>query len=126
MFYFQPSPVRHSFFFLPFLKFKFYRVNSKLYYFIFRDSIHLTLAISLVASTSFSQRFQIGILRFTDASKLSFFGTAIPLRFRAIPVAPDSDSDSEAGIEAPVPLPCNVGNNKYVGIMESMPSTRNF
>ncbi|KAG7550649.1 hypothetical protein ISN45_Aa06g014150 [Arabidopsis thaliana x Arabidopsis arenosa] len=64
-----------------------------------------TSTISLVASTSFSQRFQIGILRFTDASKLSFFGTAIPLRFRAIPVAPDSDSDSEAGIGAQVPLP---------------------
>ncbi|KAG7593193.1 hypothetical protein ISN45_Aa01g020060 [Arabidopsis thaliana x Arabidopsis arenosa] len=46
--------------------------------------------------------------RFQNDSNRPFLRIALPLRFLALPGAPVSDSNSEAGIGAPPALPCNV------------------
>ncbi|KAG7557193.1 hypothetical protein ISN44_As11g031840 [Arabidopsis suecica] len=61
------------------------------------------------------RRFSLGILRFHHDSENSILGIAIPNRFRAIPSDSAPVSDSEAGIDSTLSIPCNVGTEYQSG-----------
>ncbi|KAG7556499.1 hypothetical protein ISN44_As11g025250 [Arabidopsis suecica] len=62
------------------------------------------------ASVDKKPRFQVRIERFPEASNLQFSGTALPSRFRSLPVASAPASGSEARIGGWTALPCFLGS----------------